>query len=68
MNTPVIIGDTSPRKRLTIPEVCAYLKVTEAEWNTWRAAGDTPLHIVADDGQLMVRAADLTRWLDALTG
>ena len=51
MNTPATIEDNPPRKRLTIPEVCAYLKVTEAEWNAWRAAGDTPLHIVGPDGR-----------------
>jgi hypothetical protein len=67
MNTSVIIEDTPPRRWLTIAEVCACLKVTEADWNAWRAVGDTPLHIVGPDGQLMIRAADLARWLDART-
>jgi len=67
MNAPVVIEDNPPRNWLTIPEVCAYLKVTEAEWNGWRAAGDTPLHITAPDGHLCVRAFDLARWLDAHT-
>jgi hypothetical protein len=51
---------------LTIAQVCADLQVTEPEWNTWREAGDTPLHIVTPDGQLRVRAADYARWLDSL--
>jgi hypothetical protein len=67
MNKPVTIEDNPPRRWLTIPEVCAYLKVSEADWNAWRAAGDTPLHLVTPDGQAMVRASDLARWLDART-
>lgn len=51
---------------LTIAQVCDDLQVTEAEWNAWRAAGDTPLHMVMPGGQLRVRAADYARWLDGL--
>jgi hypothetical protein len=50
---------------LTIAQVCADLQVTEDEWNTWRAAGDTPLHAVMPDGQLRVRTADYELWLDS---
>lgn len=67
MSKALVIDDNPPRKWLTIPEVCAYLKVSEAEWHTWRAAGYTPAHITAPDGQLMVRTFDLARWLDAHT-
>jgi hypothetical protein len=59
---------TAPRAAwLTIDQICAELQVSETEWNAWRTAGDTPLHVVMPDGQLRVRAADLERWLDTLT-
>ncbi len=51
---------------LTIPEVCAYLQISEAEWHQWRAAGRTPLHAAGPNGQLKLRAVDLERWLEAL--
>jgi len=63
---PVIIGDT-PRGWLTIPPICAWLKISEAEWNQWRADGDAPPHVTGPDGQLRVRGADLDRWFDAHT-
>lgn len=40
---------------LTIPEVCAHLQITEAEWHQWRPAGRTPLHAAGPDGQLTTR-------------
>jgi hypothetical protein len=59
---------TAPRADwLTIAQVCADLQVSETEWDAWRQAGDTPLHVVMPDGQLRVRAADYARWLDGLT-
>jgi hypothetical protein len=68
MNGPpiILIGDV-PRGWLTIPEICAWLKVSETEWDEWRAAGDTPPHITGPDGQFRVRSADLEQWLDAHT-
>jgi len=51
---------------LTIAQVCADLQVTEAEWHTWREAGDTPLHVVMPNGQLRIRLAHYLRWLDDL--
>ena len=64
---PIILIGDAPRGWLTIAEVCAWLKVTEAEWDEWRAAGDTPPHVTGPDGQLRVRGTDLERWLDAHT-
>jgi hypothetical protein len=52
---------------LTVAQVCADLQVTEAEWEAWRAAGDTPLHIAMPSGELRLRAADYAQWLDART-
>jgi len=53
---------------LTVPDVCADLQVSESEWHTWRARGDTPLHIAMPGGQLRVRVADYERWLSDRTG
>lgn len=67
MTRPPIILDPTPPGWLTIPELCAWLQVTEAEWNTWRAAGLTPPHVAGPDGQLRIRSTDLDRWLDELS-
>lgn len=64
---PVTVIEDPPPGWMTVPQVCAWLKVTEAEWAEWRAAGDTPLYAVGPGGQLRVRVADLNRWLDAHT-
>ncbi len=64
MSGPVVTGNTQPSKWLTIPEVCAYLKVSETEWADWQARGNTPLHIIGHDGQARIRRRDLNRWLD----
>jgi hypothetical protein len=52
---------------LTVAQVCEELQITADEWNAWRAAGNTPLHLAMPGGQLRVRAADFDHWLDALT-
>jgi hypothetical protein len=56
--------DTQTGRWLSIPEVCAYLKITPDEWADWRAKGDTPLHIIGRDGQARIRRCDLARWLE----
>lgn len=54
------------RQMLTIPEICADLKVTEAEWNQWRAEGKTPLHVIGADGEPRVRAGHFRAWFESL--
>jgi len=64
MSGPAVTGNTPPSKWLTIPEVCVYLKVSDKEWADWQARGDTPLHIIGQDGLARIRRRDLNRWLD----
>ncbi len=52
---------------LTIPQICADLQVSEAEWAQWRERGETPLHVIGDDGRPRVRVRDFDRWIDSLT-
>lgn len=56
----------SKQQLLTISEICADLKVTEAEWNQWRADGLTPLHVVGPDGEPRVGADQYREWFKSL--
>jgi hypothetical protein len=59
---------TAPGEWLTIPEVCAVLRITPDQWAAWHEEpGDVPLQLITSDGARRVRAADLERWLDART-
>lgn len=52
---------------LTVPEVCAYLHITETEWQQWRQRGQTPLHRIDSTDRIpRVRRADLNTWMDSL--
>lgn len=53
---------------LTIPDICADLRIPEADWQEWRQRGQTPLHVITTgDGQARVRSVDYEAWLDSLT-
>jgi hypothetical protein len=68
MTAPVrILGELPAGKRwLTVPEVCAWLGVSEADWSAWRAAGTAPAHVTGADGVARVWVRHLERWLDTL--
>jgi hypothetical protein len=66
-DVPEILADLPAGKRwLTVPEVCAWLGITEADWSAWRAAGTAPHHATGTGGQARVWVRHLERWLDTL--
>lgn len=57
----------SPRKHLTIAEICTELGVARSTFYDWRAKGRAPRCIKLPNGELRVRRADLDAWLDSYT-
>lgn len=53
-----------PREHLTIPEVCAELKVSRSTFYDWRAKGRAPRCLRLPNGDLRIKRTDLDDWLD----
>ena len=51
-------------EKLTLPEVCAELKVSRSTFYDWRAKGRAPRCIKLPNGDLRIRRSDLDNWLD----
>jgi excisionase family DNA binding protein len=51
-------------EHLTIPEVCAELKVSRSTFYDWRAKGRAPRCLRLPNGDLRIRRSDLDAWLD----
>ena len=62
----ILAGLPAGKRWLTVPEVCAHLGVSEADWSAWRAAGTAPAHVTGADGVARVWVRHLERWLDTL--
>jgi excisionase family DNA binding protein len=50
-------------EHLTIPEVCAELKVSRSTFYDWRAKGRAPRCLRLPNGDLRIRRDDLDAWL-----
>ncbi|TCN39841.1 AlpA family transcriptional regulator [Kribbella orskensis] len=61
MTTPI-----RPQDRLTIPELCAELRISKSTFYEWRTKGIAPPCIKLPNGQIRVRRHELERWLDSL--
>lgn len=55
-----------PAEALTVPEVCAELKVSRSTFYEWRAKKTAPPCFKLPNGGLRVRRADLDTWLASL--
>lgn len=51
-------------EKLTIPEVCAELKISPSTFYDWRQKRRAPRCIKLPNGDLRVRRTDLENWLD----
>ncbi len=56
---------TRPRDLLTVAEVCNELQIAQSTFYEWRTKCTGPRCIKLPNGQLRVRRADLSAWLDA---
>ncbi len=54
-----------PRDLLSVGEVCDELQIAQSTFYEWRMKGTGPRCIKLPNGQLRVRRADLSAWLDA---
>jgi excisionase family DNA binding protein len=54
-------GDTSDL--LTIPEVCALLRIPRSTFYQWRQVRSGPLAVKLPNGEVRIRRADLDEWL-----
>lgn len=61
MTTPI-----TSRARLTIPEVCAELKISRSTFYEWRTKGTAPKCSKLPNGEIRVRRDDLDKWWDSL--
>jgi excisionase family DNA binding protein len=52
-------------EKLTIPEVCAELRVSRSTFYYWRQTGKAPRCIKLPNGEIRVRRADLDTWITA---
>ena len=57
---------TRPDITLTLPEVCAELKISRSTFYDWRQKGRAPKCITLPNGSLRIRQSELNRWLDSL--
>lgn len=64
MSTRSIRKPGGPGEHLTIPEVCAELKVSRSTFYDWRAKGRAPRCLRLPNGDLRIRRADLEAWLE----
>jgi predicted DNA-binding transcriptional regulator AlpA len=53
------------REQLTIPEVCAELKVSRSTFYYWRQTGKAPRCLVLPNREVRIARHDLESWLDA---
>jgi len=56
-------ASTGPREHLTIPEVCAELKVSRSTFYYWRQTGKAPRCLVLPNREVRVTRAALDDWL-----
>jgi len=56
---------SSQNEKLTIPEVCAELRVSRSTFYYWRQTGKAPRCIKLPNGEVRVRRADLDTWIAA---
>ncbi|SES20555.1 helix-turn-helix transcriptional regulator [Actinokineospora terrae] len=56
----------SPRRRLTIAQVCDDLDISRSTFYEWRAKGRAPRCLKLPNGEIRIRAADYDAWLDSL--
>ena len=55
-----------PTDLLTIPDVCAELRISRSTFYDWRAKGTAPRCVKLPNAGLRVRRADLDSWLSSL--
>lgn len=68
MSAPAQLPHTRPgqhREKLTIPEVCAELKISRSTFYYWRQIGKAPRCLVLPNREVRVRRCDLDDWLDS---
>jgi excisionase family DNA binding protein len=53
----------SPRRMLTLPEVCEELQISRSTFYDWRAKNRAPRCIKLPNGDLRIRRSDLDNWL-----
>jgi predicted DNA-binding transcriptional regulator AlpA len=53
------------REQLTIPEVCAELKVSRSTFYYWRQTGKAPRCLVLPNREVRIARHDLESWLDS---
>lgn len=54
----------TPRKQLTIADLCDELDVARSTFYEWRAKGRAPRCIKLPNGEIRIRRTDLETWLD----
>ncbi|WP_410644558.1 helix-turn-helix transcriptional regulator [Amycolatopsis sp. lyj-346] len=54
----------TPRRHLTIAELCEELAVARSTFYEWRAKKRAPRCIKLPNGEIRIRRADLETWLD----
>ena len=54
---------SAQHEQLTIPEVCAELRVSRSTFYYWRQLGKAPKCIKLPNGEIRVRRADLDTWI-----
>jgi excisionase family DNA binding protein len=52
-----------PNEQLTIPEVCAQLKISRSTFYHWRQTGRGPRSIQLPNRKVRITRSDLDRWL-----
>ena len=55
------------REHLTIPEVCAELKISRSTFYYWRQTGKAPRCVVLPNREVRITRTDLNTWLTAHT-
>jgi excisionase family DNA binding protein len=55
----------SENEKLTIPEVCAELRISRSTFYYWRQTGKAPRCIKLPNGDVRIRRSDLDAWLDS---
>ena len=54
---------SAQQEQLTIPEVCAELRITRSTFYYWRQLGKAPKCIKLPSGKIRVRRSDLDAWI-----
>jgi predicted DNA-binding transcriptional regulator AlpA len=60
------VTSTRAADLLTIPDVCAALRISRSTFYEWRAKGTAPKCVKLPNAGLRVRRADLETWLASL--